>query len=85
MQAPAHVVAHGPGADEDGYFLVRTFVDLADLRAREDAFYGSRTWREGPRDAVVSRIEAYADTLLWLASASIEDLRRGNGGAHGSA
>ena len=51
----------------------------APLNAREDAFYGSAGWREGPREAVVSLIETYVDTLLWLAPASIEDLRRGNG------
>jgi len=74
------VVAHGPGADDDSYFLVRAFDDAADLAAREDAFYGSSAWREGPREAVVSLIETYVDTLLWLAPGSIEDLRRGNGG-----
>jgi len=74
------VVAHGPAAEENGYFLVRAFDDRADLQAREDAFYGSPAWRDGPREAVVSRIETYVDTLLWLAPASIEDLRRGNVG-----
>ena len=72
------VVAHGPGADDDSYFLVRAFDDAADLAAREDAFYGSTAWREGPREAVVSLIETYVDTLLWLAPGSIEDLRRSN-------
>jgi len=73
------VVAHGPAADDDGYFLVRAFDDAADLTAREEAFYGSAAWREGPREAVVSLIETYVDTLLWLAPESIEDLRGGNG------
>jgi hypothetical protein len=77
------VVAHGPGADDEDYFLVRSFVDLPDLQAREDAFYGSGAWRDGPREAVESRIETYVDTLLWLSPASIEDLRRGNGGVDG--
>jgi hypothetical protein len=73
------VVAHGPAGDDDGYFLIRAFDDAADLAAREDAFYGSAAWREGPREAVVSLIETYVDTLLWLAPGSIEDLRRANG------
>lgn len=73
------VVAHGPVPnDENGYFLVRSFADLAEMSAQEDGFYGSQAWREGPREAVVSRIETYVDTLLWLAPASIADLRAGN-------
>jgi hypothetical protein len=74
------VVTHGPGVDDDSYFLVRAFDDLADLTAREDAFYGSAPWREGPRESVVSLIETYVDTLLWMAPASVEDLRRENAG-----
>ena len=73
------VVAHGPLLnDENGYFLVRSFADLAELTAQEDGFYGSAAWREGPREALVSRIETYVDTLLWLAPAAIADLRAGN-------
>ena len=73
------VVAHGPVPnDENGYFLVRSFADLAELTAQEDGFYGSQAWRDGPREALMSRIETYVDTLLWLAPSSIADLRAGN-------
>ena len=73
------VVTHGPVAnDENGYFLVRSFASLAQLTAQEDEFYGSAPWREGPREALVSRIETYVDTLLWLGAAAIDDLRAGN-------
>jgi len=73
------VVTHGPGAnDENGYFLVRSFASLAQRTAQEDEFYGSTPWREGPREALVSRIETYLDTLLWLSPAAIDDLRVGN-------
>jgi hypothetical protein len=73
------VVAHGPVPnDPDGYFLVRSFASLAQLTAQEDEFYGSVRWREGPREALVSRIETYIDTLLWLSPAAIDDLRAGN-------
>jgi hypothetical protein len=73
------VVAHGPVPnDPNGYFLVRSFTDLAQLTAQEDEFYGSARWREGPREALVSRIETYVDTLLWLSPAAIDDLRAGN-------
>jgi hypothetical protein len=73
------VVAHGPVAnDENGYFLVRSFASLAELTQQEDEFYGSAPWRAGPREALVSRIETYLDTLLWLSPSSIADLRAGN-------
>ena len=73
------VVTHGPVPNDDnGYFLVRSFASLAELTAQEDEFYGSAPWREGPRESLVSRIETYVDTLLWLGSAAIADLRAGN-------
>jgi hypothetical protein len=73
------VVTHGPVPNDDnGYFLVRSFASLAELAAQEDEFYGSAAWREGPREALVSRIETYVDTLLWLGPAAIEDLRAAN-------
>ena len=73
------VVTHGPVPNDDnGYFLVRSFASLAQLTAQEDEFYGSAPWREGPREALVSRIETYVDTLLWLSPAAIDDLRAGN-------
>ena len=73
------VVAHGPSPlDADGYFLARSFASLDQLTAQEDEFYGSAPWREGPREALVSRIETYIDTLMWLSPAAIDDLRAGN-------
>jgi hypothetical protein len=73
------VVSHGPVPnDADGYYLVRSFASLAELTAQEDEFYGSAAWREGPRESLVSRIETYVDTLLWLSPAAIADLRAGN-------
>jgi hypothetical protein len=73
------VVTHGPVPDgDDGYFLVRSFASLAQRTAQEDEFYGSAAWREGPREALVSRIETYVDTLLWMSPAAIGDLRAGN-------
>jgi hypothetical protein len=73
------VVSHGPVPnDADGYYLVRSFASLDELTAQEEAFYGSAAWREGPRESLVSRIETYVDTLLWLGADSIADLRAGN-------
>ena len=74
------VVAYGPSAHDpdNAYFLVRAFDDLAHLKAQQDAFYGSEAWKQGPREALVSRIASYQNTVLWLSPESIEDLRRLN-------
>lgn len=75
------VIAFGPSPHEaDTYYLVRAYADLADLNTRQDAFYGSPQWREGPREAVLAMIDRYLDTVLWLSPDSIEDLRHGNAG-----
>lgn len=74
------VVAFGPSTHEpDTYFLVRAYADLADLEAQQSAFYGSDAWRQGPREGIVSRIESYLNTVLWLSPAAIDDMRRLNG------
>lgn len=73
------VVACGPSAHEaDTYFLIRAYNDLADLNARQDAFYGSDAWRQGPREALLACIESYLNTVLWLGTDAIEDMRRRN-------
>jgi|SRR4029453_18661767 hypothetical protein len=73
------VVAFGPSAhDGDAYFLIRSFSDLADLQSQQDAFYGSDPWLHGPRESIVSRIESYLSTVVWLSPESIDDLRHSN-------
>jgi hypothetical protein len=44
-------------------------------QASEDAFYGSREWREGPRTAVLDCIESYTTVVVELDSRTIESLR----------
>jgi NIPSNAP len=76
------VVAFGPSAHhENAYFLIRAFDDLSHLQSQQDAFYGSARWLQGPREAIVSRIESYLSTIVWLSPESIDDLRRSNGAA----
>ena len=73
------VVAFGPGlAEPDTYFLVRSYASLEDLEQRQDAFYGSSEWREGPRESIVSRIEQHLSTVLWLPEAALDALRAAN-------
>jgi uncharacterized protein YndB with AHSA1/START domain len=70
------VVAHGPTPGEpDGYTLVRAYRDLEDRQARQDAFYGSSGWRQGPREAVIGPIDAYLSSTLQLSPAAIDELR----------
>jgi hypothetical protein len=70
------VVAFGPSmGDPDGYFLMRSFADLADRERREDRFYASPEWRDGPREAIVSKIEVYTDVVVELDDAAIGVLR----------
>ena len=80
------VVAFGPsGHDPDAYFLIRAYDNLADLESQQEAFYSSEPWLTGPRDAIVSRIQSYLNTVLWLSEESIADLRRSNSADAGSA
>lgn len=72
------LVAHGPSPhDETSYYVIRAFEDLDDRQRREDAFYGSAEWREGPREAILSLIESYTTIVLELDEATIEGLRAG--------
>ncbi len=73
------VVSFGHSAHEqDTYFLVRAYASLTELETQQSAFYGSAEWRDGPREAIVSRIESHLSTVLWLSETSVEDLRRAN-------
>jgi hypothetical protein len=70
------VVAVGASVgDPNGYFLMRAFEDLDDRQRREDAFYASPEWRDGPRQAVLDCIVVYTDAVLELPSEVIEALR----------
>ena len=47
---------------EDGHeeaYLMRAFDSLADRDAKEDAFYSSTAWHDGPRAAILAAIESY--------------------------
>jgi quinol monooxygenase YgiN len=73
------VVAFGPSpGEEDGYFLIRSYRDHAELTSRQDHFYASQEWRKGPREAVVAKIDVSLNTLVWLSQAGVEDLRISN-------
>jgi len=70
------VVGYGPSAhDSTSYVLIRAFKSLEEREQREAEFYGSREWREGPRERVLALIESYTTIVLALDSASVAGLR----------
>ena len=59
------VVAFGRSLDdEDSFCLIRAYESLEELQRSQDAFYGSEEWRQGPREAIVSRIESGISVVL---------------------
>jgi hypothetical protein len=70
------VVSHGPSLHDDNtYFVIRRFDSLTQREQMEDAFYTSDDWRQGPRASMLALIENYADTVLSLDEATVQDLR----------
>jgi hypothetical protein len=52
---------------DDGHqdaYLIRTFDSIEDREAREEAFYGSDAWRQGPREAILSKIVSYHTVVI---------------------
>ncbi|NUR87836.1 MAG: NIPSNAP family protein [Nonomuraea sp.] len=62
------VVDCGPSlVDEDGNeeaYLIRAFDSVEEREKQEERFYSSPEWREGAREAIVSRIESYHSIVL---------------------
>lgn len=70
------VVACGPSPhDEDSYYLIRAWHDLAEREASQDAFYGSEAWRHGPREAILALIAHHVSVVLLLDDATIDGMR----------
>jgi len=62
--------------DENSYYLIRAYDNLAHRQASQDAFYGSAEWRLGPREAIVSRIENYTSIVLEMDQVAVDALRQ---------
>ncbi|HEX5031884.1 MAG TPA: NIPSNAP family protein [Candidatus Eisenbacteria bacterium] len=75
-RARMDVVAFGPSPhDDDSYYLIRAFDDLAHRDTSETAFYGGAPWLEGPRAAILALIENYAEFVIELDETVIDRLR----------
>ena len=71
------VIDFGPSPhDENSYYLIRAYRDLADRTASQEAFYGSAEWRDGPRDAILPLIDTYSTIVLEMDEATLGALRR---------
>jgi NIPSNAP len=71
------VVAYGPSLhDENSYYLIRCYDNLAHREESENAFYGSDEWRQGPREAIIALIENYTEVVLELDEIAIQGLRK---------
>jgi hypothetical protein len=51
-------------ADENGYFVFRSFNDLDERQKLQDAFYNSDDWQKGPRSAILAMIENMATVVV---------------------
>lgn len=71
------VVAQGPSLhDEDSYYVIRRFDNLAQREQMEHAFYASDDWRKGPREAILAFIESYTDIVLEVDEVTVQRLRK---------
>ncbi|HKN03812.1 MAG TPA: NIPSNAP family protein [Buttiauxella sp.] len=61
--------------DEDSYYLIRSYADLGHLKSSQDAFYSSDAWINGPRTAIIDRIETSVKSVLLLGDEVIDKLR----------
>jgi NIPSNAP len=77
--AGIRVISAGPSlAAEDGHeeaYLMRAFDSLTARDEQEDAFYSGDTWRLGPREAVVSRIESYHTIVIEVPAEAVAALQ----------
>jgi hypothetical protein len=70
LQAAAGIEVLDTGVSlvaEEGHteaYLIRAFTDLSTYKQLEDDFYAGKAWRDGPREAIVSKIESYHTIVL---------------------
>ena len=71
------LVAFGPSPhDDNSYYLIRSYKNLEDRQASQDAFYGSPEWKQGPRQAIVALIESDTSIVIDLEESVVDALRK---------
>jgi hypothetical protein len=80
VRASMNVVAFGRTDHEgESYFLIRAFSSEADLKLKQEAFYSSLAWRNGPREPLVECIDTYVNTIVQMSEQSVNELRSQDG------
>ena len=59
----------------DSYLLIRAYSNLAQRSQKQDEFYGSTAWLQGPREAVMACIESYTTVVIEADQSTIDSLR----------
>lgn len=82
ISAPLHrgagidIIAFGNSIhDEDSYYLLRSFDDIEHMKTSQDKFYMSDEWKNGPRQAIIERIQTSVKSVLILPNLAIDGLR----------
>jgi hypothetical protein len=71
------VVAYGPSLhDENSYYVIRRYDNLAQREQMEDAYYASDDWQKGPREAMLALIENYTDVVSEVDEVTVQGLRK---------
>jgi hypothetical protein len=80
VRASMDVVAFGRTDHEgESYFLIRAFSSEEDLKLKQDVFYNSSVWRDGPREPLVQCIDTYINTIVQMSEQSVDELRSQDG------
>lgn len=61
--------------DEDSYYLIRAYADIEHMKVSQNVFYSSDVWKNGPRAAIIDRIQTSVKSVLTLTEAATEGLR----------
>lgn len=70
------IVAFGISMDdEDAYYLIRAYASLSHLKSSQASFYRGEAWRNGPRQAIIDKIDISVKSVLTLSDSAVESLR----------
>ncbi|MDI9220274.1 NIPSNAP family protein [Pantoea sp. EA-12] len=76
VQHSIDVVAYGCSRhDIDHYYLIREFENEVRMKSVLDDFYASDDWQRGPREEIVSRIEASLKSTMLLSPGAVAAMR----------
>lgn len=75
-EADLEILAFGNSLhQEDAYFLIRVFDSLDQMTVSLSRFYGSDSWKNGPRSNVLDSIKTSSKAVMLLNEAAINILK----------